>query len=262
MARQARKYSNTKIYHIMLRGVNKQDIFIEEQDKYKFLKDLEIVKEKYHFKIYAYCLMPNHVHLLIRDMEDTISTAMHSLGIRYSAYMNKKYERVGHLFQNRYLSKPVENKEYLLYLQRYIHQNPQKAGIEKVEKYKWSSYQEYVYDTKIVDTIPILRLFSEDRWTALKEFVKYHHQVIIMNKRVEEEFEFISRNSMTDEELIHKIKKKLKIDNIYRIQQYQKETRNAYIRRILEITGTNMKQVARVIGVSERTIYRVKKEIE
>lgn len=259
MAREARKISNTKVYHIMLRGVNKQDIFLEEQDRYKFLKDLEDVKDKYEFKLYAYCLMPNHVHLLIKDCKDSISSAMHSIGIRYSTYINKKYERVGHLFQNRYLSKPVENKDYLLNLIRYIHQNPMKAGISNVDGYKWSSYREYIYHEKIIDSVPILNLFAKDKWTALKSFMKYNHETINITKEREQEFEFVFRLKVSDDEIVKIIKEKLKIDNIYLIQQYQKEKRDKYIEEILKITGVNIKQISRVLGISERTIYRVNK---
>ena len=259
MARKARKISNTKVYHIMLRGINKQDIFLEEQDRYKFLKDLKDVKDKYNFELFAYCLMPNHVHLLIKDCNNSISNSMHSIGIRYSTYMNKKYERVGHLFQNRYLSKPVENKEYLLNLIRYIHQNPMKAGINTIDAYKWSSYREYIYHEKLIDSVPILKLFANDKWTALKSFIKYNHESIKITKEKEQEFEFVFRLKISDEELIKLIKEKLKIDNIYLIQQYQKEKRDKYIGEILQISGVNMRQVARVLGISERTIYRVNK---
>lgn len=257
MARKARVFSDTKIYHVMLRGINKQDIFLEEQDYYKFLNDLESVKNKYSLKIYAYCLMSNHVHLLIKDEKDEISYIVHSLGIRYSAYINKKYERVGHLFQNRYLSKPVESKKYFLDLQRYIHQNPVKAGIGTVDNYKWSSYKEYLYRKRIIDDIPILKLFSKDKWTALKEFIRYNHEDVSLEKDLEEEFEFISKRGMTDEELVNIIKEELEIESIYTIQQYQKKIRDEYIKKILNIKGTNMTQIARVIGVSTKTIKRV-----
>ena len=259
MARKARKISDTKVYHIMLRGINKQDIFLEEQDKYKFLKDLKDVKDKYNLELFAYCLMPNHVHLLIKDCDDLISDAMQSIGIRYSTYMNKKYERVGHLFQNRYLSKPVENKEYLLNLIKYIHQNPVKAGISTVDGYKWSSYREYIYHEKIIDSIPILNLFANDKWTALKNFIKYNRENIDISKEKEQEFEFVFRLKVSDDKIVKLIKEKLKIDNIYVIQQYQKEKRDKYIEKILQISGVNIRQVARVLGISERTIYRVNK---
>ena len=111
MPRIARVKSQSKIYHIMIRGINKQDIFYDKHDYLKFLKELKNTKEKYGYEIYAYCLMPNHVHLEIRDIKDCLENIMRSLEISYSSYFNKRYERVGHVFQDRYLSKNVEELE-------------------------------------------------------------------------------------------------------------------------------------------------------
>ena len=108
MPRQARKESGTGIYHVMLRGINRQDIF-EEQE--------------------AYCLMSNHVHLLLRERTESISISLKHLTVSYAAYYNKCYQRVGHLFQDRFKSEPVNDIEYFVTLLRYVHQNPVKAGI-------------------------------------------------------------------------------------------------------------------------------------
>lgn len=111
MPRVRRKYSNiTNIYHIILRGNDKQDIFYDEQDKYVFLKYLKENKEKYNFDIYAYCLMDNHIHMVLQDINKNLSQIMKSLATRYAIYFNKKYDRIGHLFQDRYLSKTVETQ--------------------------------------------------------------------------------------------------------------------------------------------------------
>lgn len=161
MPRMARKVSCTKVYHVILRGNDKQDIFLDEQDYKKFIKEILNTKEKYEYELYAYCLMTNHVHLIIYDKNDKLSKIIQSLAITYSAYFSKKYEKTGHLFQNRFLSKEVETREYLMQVCRYIHQNPVKAKIAKVDKYKWSSFREYIYEEKIISAELVLSLFRK-----------------------------------------------------------------------------------------------------
>lgn len=156
-----RKLSSTKVYHIILRGNNKQDIFLDEQDYKKFIIELRKTKEKYFYELYAYCIMTNHVHLVVFDRKDYISKIIQSLTISYSSYFSKKYDKTGHLFQNRFLSKEIETSEYLKRVCRYIHQNPAKAKIAKLDEYKWSSFNEYIYGGKIVSTKMILSLFRQ-----------------------------------------------------------------------------------------------------
>ena len=149
MPRKSRKKGPLNYYHIIIRGNNKQDIFFDEMDRKKFIEELEKTKEKYNYCLYAYVLMPNHVHLCIKDNKSAISKIMHSLLVRYVEYFNKKYERIGYLFQDRFKSVPIENYEYLKYVIRYIHLNPEKAGIIEHRQYRWSSYSEYLLTKNI-----------------------------------------------------------------------------------------------------------------
>lgn len=170
MPRMARKASNTKVYHVILRGNDKQDIFFDEQDYKKILKEIVNTKEKYKYELYAYCLMTNHVHLVIYDKNDMLSKIIQSLAVTYSAYFSKKYEKTGHLFQNRFLSKEVETSKYLMQVCRYIHQNSLKAKISTVDKYKWSSFKEYIYGEKIISTKMLLSLFRKYQTRSNREF--------------------------------------------------------------------------------------------
>ena len=135
--------SYTGVYHVILRGINQQEIFYDNTDRRKFLKCIKETKEKYYYDLYAYVLMHNHVHLVIMDKEDKLSKVIQSLAISYALYFNKKYNRIGHVFYNRFKSKYVENLPYLLNIIRYIHFNPEKSGICQYSKYYWSSYHEY-----------------------------------------------------------------------------------------------------------------------
>ena len=140
MARQSREKSETGIYHVMIRGIDKRNIFLDKEDKIKFLEKLIQAKEAAKFKLYAYCLMDNHVHLLIQESEE-IGTSIKRLTVGYVQWHNNKYARTGHLFQNRYMSEVVETEEYLISVLRYIHQNPVKAKMVKnCTNYLWSSY--------------------------------------------------------------------------------------------------------------------------
>ena len=96
------------------------------------------------YQLYGYCLMGNHVHLLIKEEKEGIEQIFRRVGARFVYWYNLKYELCGHLFQDRYKSEAVENDEYLLTVLRYIHHNPIKAGLSKgLEEYRWSSYNEY-----------------------------------------------------------------------------------------------------------------------
>ena len=159
MARQIRKKSGTGIYHIMLRGINRQDIFEGDDDYLHMTMILRGMTERFDehgvklpplCTFYAYCLMSNHVHLLLQEREEDISNVVKRVGVTYAHYFNKKYDRSGHLFQDRFRSEPVDSIEYFITLLRYIHQNPVKAGIvENVVDYQWSSWKEYNSDNCI-----------------------------------------------------------------------------------------------------------------
>lgn len=257
MPRESRKdkKSFTGVYHIILRGINSQSIFLENMDREKFINEIKRTKEKYNYKLYAYVLMDNHLHMLIKEENESISKIMQSLATRYAMYFNKKYERIGHLFYNRFHSKKVETKNYLLNVQRYIHKNPQNEGMCKIEEYKWSSYQEYLENEKITDTDFILSFFDENKEQAIKLWKSYHS--VNNENSYEEKNEFEIKRKLTDDEAIKKIKRKLKIENILEIQKYRIEDRDKIIKKICLIQGIRREQLARIIGISKRTIYRV-----
>ena len=255
MPRLARLKSQTGIYHCIIRGIDKQDIFLEDPDRKKFIKELVQTKEKYEYQLYAYCLMDNHVHLMIKETKESINKIMQSLMVRYSAYFNKKYERVGHLFQNRYLSKPVENEKYALTLQRYIHQNP-----PNMKHFKWSSYNEYVYGEKIIDSNYILNMFSKDKKEAVIEFINFNNEI---NKKIEIELytELEITNRISDSNAIEIIKNLFEIDNILIINKYNSKIRKKYIQNILKVKGITVGQIARILQLDKSIVKRIHKEM-
>ncbi len=154
MPRKARVQTSTGVYHAILRGVNKQQIFEDDEDYTRFLDILQLQTTpevnpttgvaKPHCRIYAYCLMGNHVHLLMQEVGETFSETMKRIASSYVYHYNHKYGRIGHLFQERFKSQPVNDWEYFVTLLRYIHQNPTKGHIvDEVDEYPWSSWKEY-----------------------------------------------------------------------------------------------------------------------
>lgn len=255
MPRKNREKSISGIYHCILRGINKQDIFFEDQDYFKFLDILQKYKKLFQFKLYSYVIMPNHIHLEIKEENSNLSKIMQAIEISYALYFNKKYSRIGHLFENKFRSKNVETYSYLLSLQRYIHQNPQKALISTIEEYRWSSYNEYLGKEKLVDKDEILNIFCEDREKAIKLFVEYNKQFIKISDS-KELLEYEMKNQLTDNELIMFIREKLKIENIQEIQRYNKDIRDELLKKIKKIDGWSYKQLSRVLGISIRIIQR------
>ena len=165
MPRRARKRSHSGIYHIMLRGINKQRIFHEEADYENFIAALKYAKEICGYQLYAWCLMPNHIHLLMREKPDgeTVGQIMKRIGAKYVYWYNLRYERNGPLFQDRFKSEAVDDDGYFLTVLRYIHRNPVKAGITaRLEDYPYSSYTAYLKEEGmgLADTEALFRHIS------------------------------------------------------------------------------------------------------
>lgn len=173
MGRQVLLHAFGATYHVTSRGNNKQAIFFDEEDRIVFLDLLGNAVEKHECSIHAYCLMTNHVHLLIQVGAVPINRVMHNITSCYASWFNKKYQKVGHLFQGRYQAQSVETEQYAKRLVRYIHRNPIKAGmVAKAESYIWSSHSAYLGKGSVpwLSTQWIFLHFSLDMALALKRY--------------------------------------------------------------------------------------------
>ena len=168
MVRQPRQLSRSGVYHVILRGINQQRIFEEDSDYQAFLNCMDSVMKKSGCGFYAYCLMGNHVHLLLRVGEEPLSLLMKRLALKYAVWFNTKYDRSGHLFQNRYKSYPVEEDAYCLAVLCYIYQNPVASKISKTPiSYKWGSRRLLGNGNGLIDEEGLLKIASIEAITGL-----------------------------------------------------------------------------------------------
>jgi putative transposase len=179
MPRQARLDVPGALHHIIVRGINKTDIFKDDQDRGLFLERLGCQVGEGESAIYAWVLMTNHVHLLFRSGKDGISGVMRKLLTWYAQYFNRRHKRTGHLFENRYKSILCDEDNYLLALVRYIHLNPLRAGIVKtideLDRYNWSGHRTIIGKAKHtwMDTDSVLTQFGRVRRKAVNEYRRF-----------------------------------------------------------------------------------------
>lgn len=254
MPRVAREKCESGMYHIMVRGINRQDIFHDDEDYKIFLETLECKKISDNCEIYAYCLMSNHVHLLLHDKKDEISRTMKRIGISYAWWYNWKYNRVGHVFQDRYKSESINDDSQLLNVLRYIHNNPVKSLLVKeAEEYRWSSCRVYYgakeYPIGLTNTEFILGILSNNRASAaskLKEFTKEKNQDRFLDYEV--------KLRKSDEDLREDIECILGNEPVTILQTINTKTRNEILKTIKEIEGVSQRQIARVTGINQSII--------
>ena len=252
MARQARKVSSTGIYHVMLRGINKESIFESNDEKKRFISIISEQRELQRIKIFGYCMMDNHVHLLIQEETDDISTVIKRIGSSYVYWYNKKHERVGPLFQERFKSECVEDDGYFMGVLRYIHQNPVKAGMVKtVDKYKWSSYDNYINKIDSIDYKYGLSLLSENTPRAMTEFIKYMNEE---NKATFLDYEDFIK--LTDREVKEKILA-MGLDEISDLNNIEEEKRLIILNRLKNNKGISLRQISRVTGLCRKMIAKI-----
>ena len=168
-------------YHIINRGIEKRDIFLEESDFVKFLSIIDEYVKICDFKIYSFCLMRNHYHLLVKTDKDNISTIMKLINMKYAIYFNKKYKRVGPLWQGRFESKYVWDSSYLEILVKYIEYNPVKAGVAKaIGNYRYSmSSRKFEFDALNYELINRINFkeFTDEDWKKIDDFFDFKLEI-------------------------------------------------------------------------------------
>ena len=189
MPRQARLDAPGTLHHVMARGIEGADIFRTDKDRNDFLARLAEQCEAEALKVYAWALIPNHFHLLVRTGNRPIFTSMRKILTGYVVRFNRRHQRQGHLFQNRYKSIVCEEDPYLLELTRYIHLNPLRAGIvrtvKELERYPWTGHSVIVGIVKREwqDREEILKYFGKRQKVAVKRYIAFIEEGDFHRKR-------------------------------------------------------------------------------
>jgi len=145
MARKPRIHLPGGLYHVIFRGNGGQSVFLTEDDRYRFYLLLQEGTCRFGYRVHAFCLMTNHIHIALQVGDIPLSRGMHNLSFRYTRWINWREKRTGHLFQGRYKAVLIDGDSYLLELIRYIHLNPVRAGmVNDHEEYPWSSHRAYL----------------------------------------------------------------------------------------------------------------------
>ncbi|MCM8782292.1 MAG: transposase [Candidatus Omnitrophica bacterium] len=188
MARKPRIVFDFGLYHITVRGNNKQQVFYDTKDFDKYLKLITHYKDKFKFKLYAYVLMLNHLHLLVETSEvANISEIMKPLNHRYALWHNMKYNKKGHLWEERFHSMIIEKESYLLECIRYIELNPVRSHfVTHLKNYKWSSYAYHAYNhpCPILDTHPIFNEFGKNPIEIKKNYRKFMEEGVALENSI------------------------------------------------------------------------------
>jgi len=235
----------------MLRGINQTQLFYDSEDRQVFLKRMERFKDKSSYQLFAYALLGNHVHLLMKEDALPLAQTIKSLTVSYSYYFNAKYDRSGYLFQGRFKSEPVDEDSYLLTVFKYIHHNPLKIG-KRIDL--WTSYNDYLKAPVLVDTDFILGMFSGNKAQALSQLVEF------LDVPLPEETDFFGLakpKSMPDTLAIEAIKQIGAVGSCTELAQLQKADRDPIL-ACLKAKGLTIRQLSRLTGINRGIIQKAK----
>ncbi len=273
------------IHHVMIRGNNRQKIFFNEECFLFFLKIIEESAEKYDHKILSYCLMTNHVHLIVHIHQDSLSIVMKNINFRYARWFNHQYSRIGHLFQGRYRSIAVDDEKYLINLCHYIHFNPCKAGMTaQPDYYEWSSHQHYLSKNApiwmemnlILNAIKnktgysylVFMKKSIERENWKPDFFISETGELIINDSVRDLHPFLNSNENIIQSISHEIVSEVVCRNLNitydRLLNASRDRKNSHYRALLAhflLTYTNLK-VSDIAKYFCRTQATLKRQID
>lgn len=238
--RTARKQGESGIYHIVARGVGQQIIFETDSDRIRYLDSLQKLVKESECNLLAWCLMDNHVHLLLAAPLEELSNLMRRLNSGYALYFNLVHERSGHLFQDRFHSEPIDSDSYLMTVVRYIHQNPIKARMTTDCRYPWSSYNEYASGNVPPGGEIVMAVFGN-----IDSFVSSHETL-----EQKECLDISQRNPRVDDAHAETIAINLLGSSKLRtLKSLPREERNQALAS-LKASGLTTRQIRRLTGVS------------
>lgn len=229
MPRPARIAPRECVYHILTRGNNRQDIFKNIKDYQEYIEILKRYKEKYRFKLYHYALMRNHIHLVLETTErgGGLAEIMKGINLSYVQYYKKRYEHIGHFWQDRYKSILISKDNYLLACGSYVELNPVRAKIvEDPKDYRWSSYNVYAYGRgdRITDEHPIYMSLSDKEVERRRRYRDFVRGMIKEKKAMKGEMD--RRVVYGSENFIKKVSKEYKVEAVIKPQGRPRKDEN------------------------------------
>lgn len=251
MAFVTRLESESKVYHVVTKGMGGQLMFENDDDRRFFLKRMEEYGDEERITFYAWCLMSNHVHMVIKSEIGDLSQFMRRLGTSYVTVFNDRHQRKGALLQRSFWSDPVLTDERLLATVRYVHQNPLKPGLcSTCAGYQWSSYREYEYKPGIVDTEFVLSILG-----GIARFERFHESFDDPKGFLDIDRK---RSRLTLDEAIEKAHAALGESSISNLRLLPKNERDEKL-CILKSLGLSIRQIEMLTGVGRNTIFRAER---
>lgn len=249
---------------MMMRGINHQTIFEDEEDYYQFINTLDRMRYQYdedgfpcgtNCTYYAYCLMSNHFHILIRERDESVGKTIKRIASSYVYYYNRKYGRDGHLFKERFKSEPVNDMAYFTVLLRYIHQNPVKAGIvENVKDYEYCSWGEYD------GSIGSIFQFCDTR-TVLNR-IPFEELQAWVNEPLSDDVCCLDNDNekpnvrLSDDQVWQQIREMVNVTNSSAFQHLADNTKRTILKDLKE-KGASHRQLERLTGVGRGLIQKL-----
>ncbi|SMD00614.1 transposase [Sporomusa malonica] len=178
LARKLRVHYEDAIYHVIARGNNKERIFERDEEKAKYLEILTGYKDRYDFRLYAYVIMDNHVHLLLQVGKTPLAKIMQGIQQRYTQYYNWHHKHSGHVFEQRYKAFLCEQERYLMALICYIHQNPVRANLPEGIDYRWSSHRSYIRRVQGLVNVEFILDTSSNPDKAMEQYLSMVGRVV------------------------------------------------------------------------------------
>jgi REP element-mobilizing transposase RayT len=245
----------------MMRGNNREKIFELNRMKMFFTDLLKKILPEEYLELVAYCIMENHVHLIIEGEDiEGLSKAMKRINISYAMRYNKEFDRIGHVFQDRYRSENITSEAYLLNVIRYVHNNPIKAGMVKnLRDYSWSSYQEYISNkTKLINIEQ--KNFIMDFFKSCNEFISFHNQ--LDNNEYLDIKEDVERNRIiTTEKIINNYCIDKGINSRKELINNQKALIDL-IKKLLDTTTISHRKIADILGISSSLVHKINLDLK
>jgi len=268
MSRKPRIHYEGALYHVIVRGNNRTYIFKDRENKEEYKKIVSKYKKRYRFKLYAYCIMDNHAHLLIEVEDIPLSKIMQGIQQVFTQYYNRRNRTTGHVFEQRYKSYLCDKDAYLLQLIRYIHQNPVRSKLKNGINYPWSSHQEYIGNPGLADVDFPLSLFAPHKNKAIKRYLTFMDEIkakevksMIKEEKTEGVKNREERHKIAKEALIKIIEEvtEIKIDRVKGNTKSKRisDIRKLYIKNLKKYTDAPNKEIADLLEIGSSTATNV-----